>query len=94
MTWMWNQAQIDRIERKLDLLLAREKTVMATLDDVKTKVEAENTVIDSAITLLGDLSAQIAALKNDPAALQALADEIDAKKAALAAAVAANTPAP
>lgn len=63
------------------------------LDAVKAAVEDENTVIDSAVTLLTELSAQIVALKDDPAALQALADEVNTKKQALAEAVTANTPA-
>lgn len=66
---------------------------MATLDDIKAKVDAETAVVASAVTLLGELSAAIKANVNDPVALQALADSIDAQSASLAAAVAANTPA-
>lgn len=64
------------------------------LDDLKAAVTAEDTVIDSAITLLQGLATQIASLKTDPAALQALSDEVKAKSQALADAVTANTPAP
>lgn len=66
---------------------------MSLLDDLKAKVEAEQTVIDSAIALLNGLSAQIKAASLDSATMQSLADEVSAKTAALAAAVAANTPA-
>jgi len=64
-----------------------------TLDELKAKVDAEGTVEQSAITLLQGLSAQLTAAKNDPAQIQAIADEIDANSASLAAAVSANTPA-
>lgn len=62
------------------------------IDQLKAKVDAETTVVASTITLLGSLSAQIAAAKNDPAKIQAIADEIDANSVALAQAVQANTP--
>lgn len=76
----------------LFLFLGWRKT-MATLDDIQAKVTAETTVIASAVTLLGELSAAIKASVNDPVALQAISDSIDAQAASLAAAVAANTPA-
>ena len=66
---------------------------MATLADVQAAVTAEDTVIDSAITLIQGLAAQIAALPANQAAIDALATDVKAKSDALAAAVAANTPA-
>jgi hypothetical protein len=60
---------------------------------ILAKVTAQTTVIASATTLLGELSALIKANANDPAALQQIADGIDANTAALSAAVVANTPA-
>lgn len=55
---------------------------------------AQNTAVEqSAITLITGLATQIADLKNDPAALQALADQLNTSAASLSAAVAANTPA-
>ena len=62
------------------------------LDRLKASVEAENTVIASAEALLAGLAQQIRDLASDPAALNALADEVDAKTAELSAAVTANTP--
>lgn len=62
------------------------------IDNLKTAVEAENTVIDSVVVLLGELSANLAANAGDPAAIQAIADEVNAKKDMLAQAVTANTP--
>ena len=67
--------------------------IMATLADLQAAVTAEDTVIDSAMTLLAGLAAQIAALQPNQAAIDALAADVTAKTAALSAAVAANTPA-
>jgi hypothetical protein len=63
------------------------------LDALSAEVSATRTVEDSAILLLNGLSAQIASLKGDPAALQTLADSLHSKAGELAAAVSANTPA-
>ena len=65
---------------------------MATLQDLQDAVAAENTVIDSAITLINGFSAQLAALEPNQAAIDSLKADVDAKKDALAAAVTANTP--
>lgn len=84
------------------------KINMAALDDkiatLTQDVTDENTVIDSAITLIGGIpklitDAVAAALAQGatPAQLQGLTDltaSIEAKKTALAAAVTANTPTP
>lgn len=73
---------------------------MATLDTLVTDVAAEDTAIDSAVKLLQGLSAQVAALttsQTDPATaskINALASDIEAKTAALAAAVVVGTPVP
>jgi len=64
----------------------------AQLDTLTQEVTEMSTVVDSAIVLINGLAAQIVELKDDPAALQALADSLDAKANSLAAAVAANTP--
>lgn len=70
------------------------ETMSQALDTLTQKVAETTTVEDSAIQLLTGLSAQIAALKTDPVALQALADSLSSKSAELAAAVIANTPTP
>ncbi len=62
------------------------------LDALTAQVKAQEAVDDSAITLIQGLADQIAAIKTDPVALQALADELKTKSDALAAAVSANTP--
>lgn len=77
----------------LQIINAKLDKIMATLADVQTAVTAEDTVIDSAIALVQGLAAQIAALAPNQAAIDALAADVKGKSDALAAAVAANTPA-
>ena len=62
------------------------------LDALTVKVQETTTVAQSAIALINGLATQIADLKDDPAALQALADSLGASSTALAAAITANTP--
>jgi hypothetical protein len=76
--------QLHKIKNKI-------KKMTISLDELKAKVDAEETVEQSAITLLQGLSAQLKDAKNDPAKIQAIADEIDSDSANLAAAVAANS---
>jgi chromosome segregation ATPase len=78
--------QLTRIEGKLNIMSAE-------LDQLQVDVKKTTDVEDSAILLLQGLSTQIAALKNDPAALQALSASLNSKADELAAAVVANTPA-
>lgn len=75
----------------LSQILKNQELIMATLADLQVAVTAEDTVIDSAITLIQGLAAQVAALTPDQAAIDALAADIKAKSDNLAAAVAANT---
>lgn len=86
-------SRLEAIEDKLDLILQNQETTMAAIDDLQAAVTAEDTVIDSAITLIQGIPALIAAAGVDPAKLQALQSDITAKSQALATAVAANTPA-
>ena len=60
------------------------------LENLTAAVAETNGKIDSAITLINGLADQVEELKNDPVALQALADEVRAKGAALGQAVAEN----
>lgn len=69
------------------------KGIAMTLAEIQAKVDAEKTVIDSAVALLTSLSQTIRDHANDPAAMQKLADDIDAQTSELAGAVTANTPA-
>jgi hypothetical protein len=76
-------------------ILSNQRKIMSALTDLQAAVAAENTVVQSAITLLNGLKAQLdaAIASGDPAALTALSADIAGQTAALAAAVTANTPA-
>lgn len=85
--------EIVQIRKELEL-------IMSTIDELVANVADEDTVIDSAVVLLGEMQKQIADLKTnqtDPATaskIDALNQDITAKKAALAAALVTNTPTP
>ena len=90
----------DALNQKLDNVLAilnniqgKEVHMSVELDALTAQV-AENTAVEqSAIVLIQGIAAQLAALKDDPVAIAALAAQLDATSEALAAAVLANTPA-
>ena len=65
----------------------------ADLSTLQNQVTKNTSVIDGAVQLINGLAAQIAAAKNDPVAIQAIVDQMNAKDDELAQAVAANTPA-
>jgi peptidoglycan hydrolase CwlO-like protein len=88
-----DEGRLSRIEDLLTTLVAGSTTMSAQLDTLKSEVTENTAVIASAVALIEGLSAQILALKDDPVALAALAAELDTSSNALAAAVAANTPA-
>lgn len=69
--------------------------IMATLQDIVLDVQQESDLDDSIITLLSGISQQLkdAQAQNDPAAIQAVINQIDANKKKLSDAVTANTPA-
>lgn len=97
-----NNRRLDRIDRgleiisnKLDRVLFKEKRMAASLNDIADAVTAEKTVVNSAITLLGQLHQMLtdALASNDPGKMQAVLDALASNKQTLADAVVANTPA-
>ena len=75
--------------------LANQGAIMAgELQRLQLEVSEMAGVVDSAIVLINGLAQQIRDLAGDPVALNAMADELDAKASALGSAVAANTPTP
>lgn len=87
----WRQKSADE---KLNLLLKIGANNLATLADIKTKVDALSSTVATAVTTLNTLSADLKAAQaaNDPAAMQAIIDSVDASEQQLAAAIAANPP--
>jgi FtsZ-binding cell division protein ZapB len=63
------------------------------IEDLRVEIERNTSIDGSAITLMNGLAARIEELKNDPTALQELANSIRTSNDALSAAVRANTPA-
>ena len=93
-------AALSAVTNKLDLILAllgkviqKEVSMSQQLTDLTTQVAQNTTVEAGAVTLIQGLAAQIAAAGTDPVALQALHDSLNTSATALAAAIAANTPA-
>lgn len=86
---------LERIERHQHQLLKGERYMAGELEKLQQDVAAEGVVVDGAITLIKGIKAALdaAIAAGDPAALTALSAEIEAKTAALSAAVVENTPA-
>lgn len=90
--YMHNAADKAEILHAIHLL---RKSIMNELKALQDAVAAEDTVIDSAVTLLAGLKTSLdaAIASGDPAALTALSADIGAKTKSLADAITANTPA-
>ncbi len=74
-----------------DVLEQMEVRIMATLDELKAQVAENTSVVNSVLTFIDGITAQLQAAQNDPAAIQALIDELKNSDVAMAKAVAANT---
>ena len=77
----------------LSQLVQQGVAMSASLDRLTREVAESRTVTESAVTLLDGLAQQIRDLKDDPAALEALANDLDSQQQALAAKISENTPA-
>lgn len=86
--------RLDEALNLLRLLTAQGVKMSKELDALTAEVEETKTIEQSAITLIQGLAEQIAAAKDDPAAILALSESLKAQSDALAAAISANTPAP
>jgi hypothetical protein len=93
MNWLWFARADQLILDSLTQLNRRFDVMTTALENLQAAVAAEATVEASVVTLLTNLSAdlQSAIASNNPAAIQAVADQITANTATLAAAVSANT---
>lgn len=78
---------LNRIEQKVN-------NMGNELDSLTNQVASNTSVVESAITLINGIAARITAAGADPAKLAALTASLKSEDDALAAAVAANTPAP
>lgn len=87
------QSALQGVQEELTRSIERGDVMSQALERLTTEVAEMKTVNESAIALLGNLSQQIRDLKDEPAALEQLANDLDAQANALAAAVSENTPA-
>ncbi len=95
-TWGDLQAQLNRIESKLNSSLAKETKMAIDLTALTDEVANNSTVTASVVTLVNNLAAMVAAIpaSTDPvtqAALDSLKTTLAGNDAAIAAAVTANT---
>lgn len=90
--WSVERGQ-ERMEKMLRTILRKEDSIMAGQADIEAAVADETTVIGGVVTLLDQLHQMLTDAIGDPAATQRVLDMIAANKAALADAVARNTPA-
>jgi ABC-type transporter Mla MlaB component len=88
-----SERKVDHAVRLLQNVVVTQEVEMKELDDLETEVAQVKTVDESALALIQGLAAQLASAGTDPAKLKALRDGLAASSDALAAAVAANTPA-
>lgn len=85
--------RVDEMLQILRRLDQQEQSIMTDLISLSAAVAQSRTVQDSAISLINQIADALADAKTDPAAIQALADQLNAQAASLAAAVTENTPA-
>ena len=85
--------KLDQILTELRKLVQQGEVMSQAMDDLEAQVAANADVVSSAVTLIQGIAAQLAAAGTDPAKLKALQDSLKSSDDALAAAVAANTPA-
>jgi hypothetical protein len=101
MKWWWRMKDEihvhihlpESMDRKLDLLLTQGAQIMTALERVTQEVEETKTAVESITTLLGKLAQMIRDSVGNAAALNKLADDLDAQQVKIADAVVANTPA-
>lgn len=85
--------KLDQILECLNYLIERIDCMSAEMDRLSAQVAVNTNVERSAIVLIEGIAQQLRDAGGDPVALAALADSLQASSEALAAAVAANTPA-
>lgn len=95
MSFWFKQQVLDRltrIESIVTSLVQQGATIMVDLTRITQEVHETTDAEESAIVLLGRLSDLLKQNAADPVAINALADDLQAKKTALAASIVANTP--
>ena len=83
---------LDQISGQLQQLLKLRKEQVAKIDDLLAGVQAEKTLVESVGKFIQNLKEQLAACGLDDAKVAQIFDVVEANKAALSAALEANTP--
>ncbi len=85
----------DETARLISKLIKKVDKIMATMQELTASVQRNTDVDESVLTLISGISTQLkdAQASNDPAAIQAVIDQLDANTKRMADAVTANTPA-
>lgn len=77
-----NSPQLERrlrgLENQLDLILARQETIMATLDEVLTKVSGNDDRLDSIVDLIAGLKTQLDEVLSGVTLPPAVQEKVDA----------------
>lgn len=87
--------RLDVLSRKLGLVLDKQETIMATMDELKAAVARNTAIDDSVVALLQGISQQLkdALASGNPQAITEVIAQLDANTQKMADAVTANTPA-
>lgn len=85
--------RLDEVLRLLKTITTQETRIMNELDALEAQAKANTDAENAAVVLLGQLHDLLVNAQSDPAQLQSVIDQLGASKAALAAAIVANTPA-
>jgi hypothetical protein len=92
--WFNLLCRLDRtMDSKLNQVLEELKGIKMTLAQLQAQVAQNTSIEESAVTLIQGLAAQLAAIKQDPVAIQALADSLSKSAGDLSKAITDNTPA-
>jgi methyl-accepting chemotaxis protein len=86
------EAKVDEALRRLHTINQRTIEMSAEIDRITASVTNLTTVDDSLVALVTNLAQTIRDNADNPAALNALADKLDAEKQKVSDAVTANTP--
>lgn len=86
-----DDGRLRNIERLLHRLLEKDTVMALDLTELHDAVQRDTDATSSAVTLLSALAQEIRDAAGDPAAIEALAFQVEANASALAASVAANT---
>lgn len=89
----FDSKKLDEILQILQEIKNKEVIMSTELDALTVQVEQTMNVEQSAITLIQGIAQQLAEIKEDPAKVQALSDQLKTSADSLAAAITANTPA-